>query len=325
VRWRTDSLVSLAYCGFGVRDLSLHKARRMNFRNSGKEIEMKRKFLTLLASVGLAASLAGPSPALAQVSLGTASNFAVLGGAGVTCTGSAVNGDVGSLLTVTGFPPPTPALCTLVGTVHAGDAATTAAFSDFLRAHDALDAMPCDAQHNLTGQPLGGKTLAPGVYCFNSTADLTTGTLTLDGRGNSNAVWVFQVETAITTGTASVVMANGGRACNVFWELGTAATIGTGTAFLGNVLAGSAITFTGTNSSLVGRALAVTAVTMTGTNVSIGNCGGTQPPPPCKHDKHDKRDKHDEHDMQKCDGDHDGHDRDDDDDKNDGDHHNHGG
>ena len=282
---------------------------------------MTRKFLNLLAGMGFAAFLSGPSPALAQVSLGAASNFAVLGGAGVTCTGSAVNGDVGSLLTVTGFPPPTPALCTLVGTVHAADAAATAAFHDFLRAHDALDAMTCNAQHNLTGQPLGGMTLAPGVYCFNSTAALTTGTLTLDARGNSNAVWVFQVETAITTGTASVVMANGGQACNVFWELGTAATIGTGTAFLGNVLAGSAITFSGTNSSLVGRALAVTAVTMTGTNISIGNCGGGTPPPPsCDKDGEHKKDG--KPDKQNCDGDH--HGDQDQDDNDDDDNHDHG-
>jgi len=296
---------------------------------------MKCKYLTLLASMGFAALVLGPSSALAQVSLGTASNFAVLGGAGVTCTASAVNGDVGSLLTVTGFPPPTPALCTLVGTVHASDAAATTAFNDFLLAHDALDAMTCDAAHNLTGQPLGGMTLAPGVYCFNGTAALTTGTLTLDARGNRNAVWVFQVETAITTGTASVVLANGGQACNVFWELGTAATIGTGTAFMGNILAGSAITFSGTNSSLVGRALAMTAVTMTGTNISIRNCGGgNQPPPSCDKDrehgkdgKPDKQncdgDRHGDHDQDDHDADHDrDHDRDHD---HDHDHRDHGG
>ena len=205
----------------------------------------------------------------AAPSLGTASNFAVLGGAGVTCTASGVAGDVGSLVSVTGFPPPAPALCTLVGTVHALDAVATTAFSDFVLAYDALAAMPCNAANNLTGQPLAGKTLAPGVYCFPSTtADLTTGTLTLDGGGDSNAVWVFQVGTGITTGTASVAMVNGGQQRNVFWQVGTAATIGTDTAFKGNILAGSAITFTGANTSLVGRALAKTAVTMTGALIS---------------------------------------------------------
>jgi len=202
-------------------------------------------------------------------SLGTASNFVVLGGAGVTCTASGVAGDVGSLVSVTGFPMPAPALCTLVGTVHALDAAATTAFKDFVLAYDALAAMPCVAANNLTGQPLGGKTLAPGIYCFPSTtADLTTGTLTLDAGGDSNAVWVFQVGTGITTGAASVAMINGGQQRNVFWQVGTAATIGTGTAFKGNILAGSAITFTGANTSLVGRAFAKTAVTMTGALIS---------------------------------------------------------
>ena len=155
-------------------------------------------------------------------SLGSASNFAVLGGAGVTCTASSVTGDVGSLLSVTGFPPPAPALCTLAGLVHAADAAATTAFNDTFgvgRAYAILDALPCVAANDLTGQPLGGKTLAPGVYCFMTTADLTSGTLTLDGQGNSNAVWVFQVGTAITTGTASVLMANDGQACNLDRQL----------------------------------------------------------------------------------------------------------
>jgi len=217
-------------------------------------------------------------------SLGTASNFVVLGGAGVTCTASGVAGDVGSLVSVTGFPMPAPALCTLVGTVHALDDAATTAFNDFVLAYAALAAMPRNAANNLTGQQLGGKTLAPGVYYFDTTALLTAGTLTLDAGGDSNAVWVFQVGTGITTGTASVVMANGGQQRNVFWQIGTAATIGTGTAFVGNILAGSAVTFTGTNTSLVGRALAKTAVTMTGANISLGSdgtvppVGGVQPP-----------------------------------------------
>ena len=153
-----------------------------------------------------------------------------------------------------------------MGTVHALDAVATTAFNDFVLAYDAFKAMTCVAANNLTGQQLGGKALAPGVYCFDTTAALTTGTLTLDGP--SNGIWVFQVGTGITTGTGSVAMINGGQPRNVFWQVGTAATIGTGTAFLGNILAGSAITFTGANTSLVGRALAKTAVTMTGALIS---------------------------------------------------------
>src|SRR2546430_4737038 len=101
-------------------------------------------------------------------------------------------------------------------------AAAPTAFNDFVLAYDALKAMPCVVANNLTGQPLGGKTLAPGIYCFPSTtADLTTGTLTLDGGGDSNAVWVFQVGTGITTGTASVAMINGGQQRNGYWQGGT--------------------------------------------------------------------------------------------------------
>jgi Ice-binding-like len=203
-----------------------------------------------------------PNPALALTapSLGAAATFAVLGGAGVTCTTSTVTGNVGSKLTLAQTP-----TCSIAGAIHQGDATAGNAFSAFLTAYRALNALPCGT--NLTGQALGGKTLAPGVYCFPSTtADLTTGTLTL--AGPSSRVWVFQVGTAITTGTAHVVMAGGASACNVYWVLGTAATIGTGTKFQGNILAGSAVTFTGANSSLVGRALAQTAVTMTGTTIS---------------------------------------------------------
>ena len=196
-------------------------------------------------------------------SLGTASNFAVLGGAGVTCTTSGVAGNVGSLVSVTGFP----GLCTLIGTVHAADAAATTAFNDVALAYDALAAVPCptDAEHNLSGD-LGGKVLSPGVYCI-SGVGLLSGQLTLDGP--SNGIWIFKASTSLTPIGGSVVMAGGGQAGNVYWQTGTEVSLDN-TKFLGNILAGSAVTFTGVGSSLVGRALAKTAVTMTGANISLG-------------------------------------------------------
>jgi Ice-binding-like len=226
----------------------------------------------------LSSSINGPSAAASSApSLGAAANFVVLGGTSVTCTGSAVTGNVGVSpdISVTGFPP-TSTLCTLAGTIHAGDATAASATRDFLIAYDALKAMTCDPANNLTGQDLGGKSLAPGVYCFNTTAGLT-GVLTL--KGPSNGIWVFQIGTGLTTGSgstgpASVVMAGGGQACNVFWQVGSLATIGTNTAFQGNILAGTAITFTGTGSSLVGRALAKAEVTMTGTTIT--GCNGNK-------------------------------------------------
>lgn len=232
-------------------------------------------------------------------SLGTASSFAALGGAGVTCTSPipalpaiTVTGDVGSLLaapsSVTGFPGFTPGAlpCSLSGTVVLG---ASAAHADFMTAYNTLasnlpaDGNVCpsgDPTHNLVGD-IGTQTLSPGVYCITGVATLT-GQLTLDltasGGGDGSGVWVFKGDSSLTPiGGATpelrskVVMANGGDACNVYWQLGTAATF-VNTDFVGNVLAGSNITFAG--STLAGRALAsIESVTMTGS--SITSCGAT--------------------------------------------------
>lgn len=204
--------------------------------------------------------------------LGTAASYAALGGAGVTCTSpipslpaTSVTGDVGSLLaaptSVTGFP----TLCSISGNVHVGDPAAVAAYNSFALAYEDLAALPCpvDAAHNLSGD-LGGKRLAPGLYCIGGVG-LLTSQLTLDGP--SNGIWIFKAASSLTPINGSVVMAGGGQACNVYWQLGTAASID-GTKFLGTILAGSAVTFTGVGSSLVGRALAKTRVTMTGATIS---------------------------------------------------------
>jgi hypothetical protein len=97
--------------------------------------------------------------------------------------------------------------------------------------------------------------------------------LTLDGGGNTNAIWIFQMGTTITTApNSSVVMAGGALPCNVYWQVGSSATIGTGTAFQGNLLAYSSITLTN-GANVVGRAMAVNAaVTMDHNNVSLGSC-----------------------------------------------------
>jgi hypothetical protein len=213
--------------------------------------------LGLLSAAPLSTYAATPTPFL-----GTASQFAVLGGAGVTCTKSSVAlGAVGSKLTVTQTG------CSIAGVVHQRDATAYAGFASFQTAYTALNAKTCPPANNLTGQALGGKRLAPGVYCFKTSAALTTGILTL--AGPSSGVWVFQIGTGITTSTSQVVMASGGQACNVYWVAGKAATIGTDSKFKGNILAGSAVTFSGTGSSLVGRALAHTAVTMTGARLGL--------------------------------------------------------
>jgi hypothetical protein len=175
---------------------------------------MKPNGRPLLATMGLAALLSIPGPALAQ-NLGTASNFAVLGGSAVTNTGSTViAGDLGvwpngAVNAITGFPPGL-----VLGTTHLGDAVAQQAQSDVTAAYDALAGLPCDT--DLTGQNLGGLTLTPGVYYFSSSAQLT-GTLTLNALGNPAAVFVFQIGSTLTTASTSrVSLINMASRCNVF-------------------------------------------------------------------------------------------------------------
>jgi hypothetical protein len=214
----------------------------------------------------LSAYVSAGSPASAAPSLGRASSFAVLGGSTVTNTGATqITGDMGVSspgVSVTGFPPGTIA----GGAQHVGDPAANSAQRDVQTAYAALASEACNTP--LTGQDLGGKRLSPGVYCFTSSAQVT-GQLVLDARGNANGVWVFQVASTLTTApSASVVMSKSGRAGNVFWQVGSAATLGTGTAFAGNILAYSSITLN-TGASLSGRALARAAVTMDSNNMRV--------------------------------------------------------
>lgn len=202
--------------------------------------------------------------------LGSASSFAILGGAGVTCTNSVITGAAGSLLTVV----PT-TTCAINGPMHQGDATAIQAFSDAALAYEELAALPCpaDAEHNLSGD-LGGKVLAPGLYCI-SGVGLLASQLTLDGP--ADGIWILKASTSLTPINGSVVMAGGGQACNVYWHTGTAVTLDSSTKFLGTILAGTAITFTGVGSSLSGRALAKTALTATGASISA-DCA-SQPAP----------------------------------------------
>ena len=196
----------------------------------------------------------GPSPASAQSapSLGAARSFAVLGASTVTNTGlSVITGALGVSpgTAVTGFGPGLVAS----GTIHSADAAASAAQEAVTTAYNSLTDMACT--QDMTGLDLGGQALTPGVYCFSSSAQLT-GTLTLNAQGNPNAVFVFKMGSTITTASASsVVLTNGGSAGNVFWQVGSSATLGTGTSFAGNILAMASITAT-TGVRVNGRALA---------------------------------------------------------------------
>jgi hypothetical protein len=199
-------------------------------------------------------------------SLGTASNFAVLGGSGVTNTGATVvDGEVGSSPTpaVTGFPPG----IVINGTIHANDAVAQQAQSDLTVAYNSLAGLACGT--NLTGQDLGGLTLQAGVYCFASSAQLT-GILTLDAQGDPNAEFIFQIGSTLTTASNSaVLLINSGESCNVYWQVGSSATLGTSTQFVGNILALTSITMT-TSANASGRLLARNgAVTLDTNGVSL--------------------------------------------------------
>jgi len=173
------------------------------------------------------------------VNLGTAGNFAVLAGSGITDTGpTTITGDVGTFPTTTetGF-----GNVTLIGTNHIGDAVTQAAKTDLTAAYnDAAGRLPAIA---VSGD-LGGMILVPGVYKSASSLGLT-GTLTLDAQGDPNAVFIFQMGSTLTTASGSnVSLINGTQSCNIFWQVGSSATLGTGSTFRGTILAFTSITDT---------------------------------------------------------------------------------
>jgi hypothetical protein len=227
---------------------------------------MKFKVLTFLlilsmlfvtAGTGLPAAMASPNAEAPD--LGTAASFVGLAGSTFTNTGSGVYyGNVGVYpgTAVEGFPPGE----VRNGEIYRGGAVPMQAQIDATTAYNALALQSCDT--NLTDQNLGGKTLDPGVYCFNTSAQLT-GDLVLDAMGDANAVWVFKTGSTLTTASgASVRLINGGQALNVFWQVGSSATLGTTTRFSGNILADQSITLV-TGAGLLGRALALNgAVTM---------------------------------------------------------------
>jgi hypothetical protein len=236
---------------------------------------MLRRSVRVLSGVGFAAILCGVAAVWAQPSLGTAQSFAVLGGSTVTNTGpSVLAGDLGVSpgAAITGFPPGT-----RTGTTHAADAAALQAQNDVTTQYNALAGLACSA--DLTGQDLGGKTLTSGVYCFSSSAQLT-GTLTLNAQGSASATFVFKTGSTLTTASGSaVVLINGGNPCGVAWQIGSSATLGTTTSFIGNLIALSSITLN-TGANIVGRALARNAaVTLDTNNISVGSCSAGGGPP----------------------------------------------
>lgn len=202
--------------------------------------------------------------------MGTTANFSVLAGAGISNTGNtvitgtaALPGDIGSgSATIVGFPP---GLVTPPGVIHPiNDGPTLAALNSLTTAYNDLAGRATTA--NLTGQNLGGLTLIPGVYNFSSSAQLT-GVLNLNGLGNPNSVFIFNIGSTLTTASASVVaLLNGAQGGNVFWRVGSSATLGTTTSFAGDILAQASITLNTGSTINCGAAWARTGAVVLDTN-----------------------------------------------------------
>jgi Ice-binding-like len=210
-----------------------------------------------LAGVILALALALAVPVAAQaapVNLATVSPFVALAGTTVTNTGpSVLNGDLGVApgTALTGFGLP----AVVNGATHESDAVAAQAQSDLTNAYNVAAGQPVAPADDLSGTNLGNRTLTAGAYRYTSGA-LLTGPLTLDAQGDPNAQFVFLIGAELTTASASsVVLINGASPCNVYWQVGSSATLGTTTAFEGNLMALTSVSLDN-GASVIGRILA---------------------------------------------------------------------
>ena len=209
-----------------------------------------------------------PAYGVTTIDLGSATPNAIVAGSTITNTGSSVvTGDVGLFpgTSITGFPPGT-----VTGTSDAADGVSHAAQTSSTAAYGV--AATDTPFTTIAGGTLGGTTLVPGVYKSASALALN-GTVTLNGGGDPNSVFIFQAgSTLITASSSSVVLEGGAQACNVFWQVGSSATLGTTTSFVGTILALTSVTLN-TGASVDGRLLAQTgAVTLNDNTITVPTC-----------------------------------------------------
>jgi uncharacterized protein (TIGR03437 family) len=226
------------------------------------------KFSTRVLCGLLSISLIAVTAAAQQspVSLGSDSSFALLAGTTVTVTGAGtITGNIG-IYPGAAYVPGTPPVA-VSGTVYPGGSVAAQAQADPTTAYN--DAAGRSVDPVTVSGNIGGTTLAPGLYKSTSSLAISSGDLTLDAQGNANAVWIFQIASTLTTTSGrQVILGGGANAANIFWQVGTSATIGTTSVFQGNILAAISISML-TGSTLTGRALAQSGA------VSVDTGGGS--------------------------------------------------
>ncbi|MET0306554.1 MAG: ice-binding family protein [Solirubrobacterales bacterium] len=246
--------------------------------------QFKRARRAGVAIASVFAFLAIPAAAqAAPVNLATVSPFVVLGGSTVTNSGTSVlNGDLGVSpgTALTGFD-----TAVVNGATHENNGVAKQAQADLIVAYDAAAGQAVPPGNELTGTNLGERTLPAGAYRYTSSAQLT-GALTLDAEGDPSAEFVFQIASALTTAPgSSVVLVNGASPCNVYWQVGSSATLDTTTVFQGNLMALTDISLNN-GATVFGRMLAregqVSLINnvLDGSTCGTGSTGSPTSPPP---------------------------------------------
>jgi Ice-binding-like len=232
------------------------RARRNSFRAS----------LLLLGALSALSSASAATAAPATVGMGSAGSFSVLAGSTVTNTGpTTMFGDLGLSpgSSVTGAPH-------VLGAIHVDDAVSVGAKNDLTTAYNDAASRPSNGS---AGTDLAGQVFTPGVRTASSSLLLSSGTVTLNAEGDPNAVFIFKIGSTLITGSnTSVSLINGAQACNVFWQIGSSATLGTGTRFVGTIMALATITAK-TAATIHGRLLASTGAVNLDTNtITTSTC-----------------------------------------------------
>jgi hypothetical protein len=227
----------------------------------------------VLALISTLLLVGNASAATAKVGLATAESYSVLGGSTVTNTGpTTMFGDLGLApgSSITGAPH-------VLGSTHVDDAVAIGAKNSLTTAYNDAASRPSNGS---AGTDLAGQVFLPGVRAASSSLLLSSGSVTLDAQGDPGAVFIFQIASTLITGSnTSVALINGAQACNVFWQVGSSATLGTGTRFVGTVMANASIAAK-TAATIHGRLLARTgAVTLDTNTITTSNCaGGSETP-----------------------------------------------